>query len=187
MTWAQWKKFAKKHRFLPITKQVLLAFAEGILLPFEMNEAFLFDRSAFVRGGLSYVRLRRREREAFRLRNALYTLKRRQFITTRKKGDQLLFHLTDKGASTVLHLQCRRAPLCAGGTSVIVIFDIPEQERRVRQQLRLFLRSCEFRLLQRSVWLCDREVTVLLQRFIRDVGAEQWVKIFRVSQERIFL
>ncbi|MBI4281391.1 CRISPR-associated endonuclease Cas2 [Candidatus Uhrbacteria bacterium] len=180
---SSWKKFCKKYQLLPLTKQILLAIAKGVILPIELTDAMHSYRGALMRGGLPYVRILKREREERRLRYALYTLKRNNYIAMRKTGDQFMMKLTEAGVTEILALQCRVAPTCVFGTFVVVLFDIPERERHVRRQLRLFLRECGFRLLQRSVWVSDREVFQRVKEFVRITGADKWVTVLRCVEQ----
>jgi len=64
---------------------------------------------------------------------------------------------------------------------VIVVFDIPEKDRRKRDWLRYALRELGFTLVQRSVWMGK---TILPREFISDLralGLDKFVEIFQVS------
>jgi DNA-binding transcriptional regulator PaaX len=57
----------------------------------------------------------------------------------------------------------------------IVIWDIPESKRTLRDMLRRKLRDWGFVTLQRSVWISQRNVTGQLRRLITDLGIDRWV------------
>ncbi len=57
----------------------------------------------------------------------------------------------------------------------IVIWDIPEAKRTLRDTLRRKLKDWGFVTLQRSVWISQRNVTAQLRKLIADLGIERWV------------
>ena len=57
----------------------------------------------------------------------------------------------------------------------IVIWDIPESKRAVRNTLRQKLKDWGFISLQRSVWISQRNVTTQLRKLITNLGMERWV------------
>lgn len=59
----------------------------------------------------------------------------------------------------------------------IVIFDIPEQKRIIRDMFRRKLKHWGFRVWQRSVWVTKNNVTEKLRRTIKELGVEKWVAI----------
>ena len=59
----------------------------------------------------------------------------------------------------------------------IVIWDIPESKRRIRNLFRRKLKAWQFKSLQKSVWISKRNVTVPLRSFISELGIEKWVLV----------
>lgn len=59
----------------------------------------------------------------------------------------------------------------------IVIFDIPEKRRVVRNLFRRRLKGWEFRNWQRSVWITKKNVTQKLRELISDLEIDQWVAV----------
>lgn len=57
----------------------------------------------------------------------------------------------------------------------IVIFDIPEQKRIIRNLFRRNLKKWGFKHLQKSVWISKRNVFDKLNSYIKDLGLEKWV------------
>ena len=60
----------------------------------------------------------------------------------------------------------------------IVIFDIPEQKRLIRDLFRRNLKKWGFKHLQKSVWISKKNVTEKLFSYIKDLGVEKWVWVF---------
>ncbi len=59
----------------------------------------------------------------------------------------------------------------------LVIFDIPEKRRAVRDLLRSKLKQWDFMHLQQSVWASKKDCTKVLRDFIKHVGIEDWVMV----------
>jgi len=59
----------------------------------------------------------------------------------------------------------------------VVIWDIPETKRVVRNLLRRRLKEWGFKSWQKSVWVSQRDVASKLRNFIGEVGIEKWVGV----------
>lgn len=60
----------------------------------------------------------------------------------------------------------------------VVVFDIPEDSRRIRDKLRETLRILEFRPLQKSVWVGKGDYTKQLRKLITALGIKDFIAIF---------
>ena len=56
------------------------------------------------------------------------------------------------------------------GKWLMVIFDIPEKNSKVRKALREKLRELGFAMLQRSVWISPYDLSSLLKEFLENIG-----------------
>lgn len=59
----------------------------------------------------------------------------------------------------------------------IVIFDIPENKRRIRDLFRRRLKAWGFKNWQQSVWLTKNNVTNKLRNLIRELEIDRWVAV----------
>jgi len=59
----------------------------------------------------------------------------------------------------------------------IVIWDIPEKKRRLRDLFRRRLKDWEFKRWQKSVWVSKKNVTDKLRKLIADLEMEEWVVV----------
>ena len=64
----------------------------------------------------------------------------------------------------------------------IVIWDIPEQKRIIRNLFRRNLKKWGFKHLQNSVWTSKRNVYQKLMDYIKDLGIEQWVTVIEAEK-----
>ncbi len=114
----------------------------------------------------------------------------RSLIAYAGRGKTRMFSITAKGKRRLRALTGNPAALPAGkydaapgGTMIIIIFDIPEKERRKRDWMRSALRAMGFEKVQRSVW---RGAVKVPQRFIedlRELRIADYVEIFSVLKK----
>ncbi len=115
-------------------------------------------------------------------KRALFQLRRKKFIETRKQGNKIMYRLTDKGRMAALKDKIRLAEKRKDKKLVIISFDIPEQERGVRSKLRYLLKDLKFVRIQHSLWASEQDIGMLMSRAIADVKADKWVRIFEASE-----
>ncbi len=63
----------------------------------------------------------------------------------------------------------------------IVIFDIPETNKRIRQALRETLKVLEFWPLQKSVWISKKDYTKEVRKWVEDLGLSKHILIFETK------
>jgi len=64
----------------------------------------------------------------------------------------------------------------------IVIWDIPEQKRIIRNLFRRNLKKWGFKHLQNSVWISKRNVYQKLMDYVKNLGIEQWVTVIEAEK-----
>ena len=93
------------------------------------------------------------------------------------------WHLTPNGKQ---HLQDRASKKNGArksdGITRLVIFDIPEQERKKRDTVRAELIGCGFRSLQKSVWIGEYPITQDFITLIDDLKLGGKVHIFSIRE-----
>lgn len=117
-------------------------------------------------------------RHSYEEQERLRDLKQRKLIATKKIGSKLMVRLTEKGWRQALRDRIR----CAGRTCkermmILVIFDVPESERFVRDTLRAVLSDCGFTMVQKSVWVTRKDVVDELCALLQGSGLNRWVRI----------
>jgi DNA-binding PadR family transcriptional regulator len=104
-----------------------------------------------------------------RIAQALLRLERRGLIRVTGEGKRREIHLTEQGEEIVdrLYAGAYVIPLPArwDGKWRLVMFDVPEKRKKVRDTLRMLLRGAGFIHFQDSAWVqpypCDELVTLL--------------------------
>lgn len=120
--------------------------------------------------------------------NLVYKLKKEGLLEEVEKGGKKFFQLTKKGREKLAKrkeepvLPPTRYAKEKDERFVIVMFDIPEVERRKRAWIRAVLINLGFSMAQKSVWMGKVRIP---QAFIDDLmkmGLEDFVEIFQVTK-----
>ena len=104
-----------------------------------------------------------------RITQALLRLERRGLIKITGEGKSRAIHLTGQGEEAIDRLYAGAyvipLPVRWDGKWRVVMFDVPEKRKKVRDTLRMLLRSAGFVHFQASAWVqpypCDELVTLL--------------------------
>ncbi|MBI2338277.1 hypothetical protein HYU95_03785 [Candidatus Daviesbacteria bacterium] len=91
--------------------------------------------------------------------------------------EKLAYRLTDKGRDKAILASLKFSEKDWDGKWRLVIFDVPEKRRAVRDLLRSKLKQWDFVILQQSVWGTKKNCTKALRDFIKGVGIEDWVMV----------
>lgn len=110
------------------------------------------------------------------LHRAIQRLRKEDFIETPKDGHRILLKLTDKGRQTLI-LKKLLEDNNWDGKWRLVIFDIPEKHKKLRNVFRARLRQWQFVPWQKSVWASKKNIAIELRNFIKETQLENWVKV----------
>jgi DNA-binding transcriptional regulator PaaX len=109
-------------------------------------------------------------------RSAFSRAKRQDLIEYSDKGTP---RLTRKGMAKI---QPYTAKKLGENARLIVIFDIPENERHKRTQLRLLLNELSFKQIQKSVWSSDKDHRKLLKDAVKEYELKDYVKVIEAVE-----
>lgn len=111
-------------------------------------------------------------------RMVLDRLKRKKLVEEQKRGDRLIVRLTKQGRWRSELKSIKKKPdHYPVGQGCVVMFDVPESERAARRIFRHFLKECGFRQLQRSVWVCRKDVAVFVADFVKRNTLTPWIQV----------
>lgn len=111
------------------------------------------------------------------LSQAIKRLRKRNLIEKEEeRTGKIVLRLTQSGKDLAL-LKKGESDINWDGRWRIVVFDIPENKRVVRDLLRSRLKSWGFVGWQKSVWASKRNVTYQLRSFLRELGISDWVLV----------
>lgn len=134
--------------------------------------------------------LRRIYKEKRRFSDLLYQLKKDNLIEEIDKNGQFFLKLTLKGRKYLEKIQFSKSNALPNNQFQsenenlfkIVIFDVPEKERRKRAWLRAALRNLKFSMLQKSVWIGKAKLPREFISAIDDLDLASYVEIFVISR-----
>ncbi len=132
----------------------------------------------FMLEGFDGLRRLKKEKQKKALQLRIAYLKRKKFIQSTRKGDRLIYIITNKGKVKLLREQLQNAPKHKNGIITLVTFDIPETQRTSRKFLCRFLKDLNFKQAQKSVWFSQKDFGDQLAVFFRKHKLEKWINIF---------
>lgn len=112
------------------------------------------------------------------LAQALRRLRMGGYIEKEVKEGVIIYKLTTLGKD---FLGMEEKPW--DGIYRIVLFDVPESNRTVRDLFRRRLKDWGFKNWQRSVWVSKRNAAQKLRQLIAELGVEKWVAVIE-SQDK---
>lgn len=112
------------------------------------------------------------------LAQALKRLREKGFIekTAEKDTNKIILKLTEIGREFLL-LSKPEDEIEWDGKWRIVVFDIPESKRLVRDILRSRLKLWGFKPWQKSVWASKKNITSRLRSLIKELSIQEWVLV----------
>ncbi|OGL29293.1 CRISPR-associated endonuclease Cas2 [Candidatus Saccharibacteria bacterium RIFCSPHIGHO2_02_FULL_47_12] len=153
-------------RISPTTRYVLKA-----LVPYsKANMQLSFSPNKFFNDLERLDRINERT-----LRSAFYRAQRKGLIKIDSEG---IPRLTPKGLTAT---KTYKPTKLGKNAYILLIFDIPESERRKRDHLRALLRELSFKKIQQSVWACRYDHREYLAAEIKEYGLENYVIVYEAA------
>jgi len=129
-------------------------------------------------------------RERQRFADLLYRLRKDGLVEDAKRNGKILLNLTQKGKEILEKLRAKKDIALpdvkyknqTDNVLKIVIFDIPESERRKRVWLCSALRDLEFTMLQKSVWTGKIKLPEDFMNDLKKLGLLSRIEIFAISK-----
>lgn len=121
------------------------------------------------------------------LSQLIYYLKKKGYIKIKNLEQKQGVLLTRKGVDKVLKiklkmLEKKKRP---DGKWQMVIFDIPERKRHLRDLLRENLQILGYKMLQQSIWVCPYDVSKETEGIVRKYSLDPYVKLFLIEEIEI--
>lgn len=119
-------------------------------------------------------------------RTALCRLKKQGIV---ESGGYGLWHLTTKGRALAQNYKSRQKDyertreLSRARKDTVVIFDVPENRRTVRDYLRIELVSLGYEQLQKSVWIGGGPLPEAFMEFVLDKKLVDFMHIFTIVKK----
>jgi hypothetical protein len=132
----------------------------------------------YFRGGVDLIREIEYASEMKGFYQALRKLERKKKLEIRTYANEVLVRLSNDDVLCGLLEKIRSSELLPAGRSYLVSFDIPEQERGLRQELRRFLKACGLKRRHDSLWICGQASGRELVLAFQVIGADKWVHLY---------
>jgi hypothetical protein len=116
-----------------------------------------------------------------RIREAIRKLKEQNFIEIREVGNAMEIAMTEKGEAAGLLDRVRNGRPRRDGGTLLVSFDIPEQERSKRTVFTRKLRYAGLEKMHASLWATDKDVRGPLEKYIKLLGTGKWVSLYEAK------
>lgn len=113
------------------------------------------------------------------LESAYYRLIRKGLI---ELDENRIPRLTERGQTRIRIYEPTRLKF---GAQLMVIFDIPEEQRQKRRRLRILLRELSFRQIQQSVWETEYDQREYLRAEIAEMNLQEYVRVYEVAPVEI--
>lgn len=115
--------------------------------------------------------------------STLSRLKRNGLVARKTTKGKTVWRITAEGRQWLEEMEDSFELPPEDGVTRLVIFDIPEKQRRKRGKLRAELLACDFLPLQKSVWAGTRPLPAHFISLLDDLELEGKVHIFSVQKE----
>ena len=111
-------------------------------------------------------------------------LKKKGYIKIKNLKEKRGVIITKKGINKVLvaKIKSKERKRRNDKKWQMIIFDIPEKKRHLRDLLRENLHFLGYRMLQQSIWVCPYNVFKETEAFIREYSLDQYVKLFLIEE-----
>ena len=175
---------------IPITDQFLLDLYNFIEKIDETTETFIPPRTMKEVLYPNIYRLRRiyeRKKAKRYFAQFIDYLKRKGYIRIKNLEQKQGIILTKKGTEKALktRLRLKKRKRRSDGKWQMIIFDIPEKKRQLRDLLRENLRILGYRILQKSIWVCPYDILKDTERIIREYSLDPYVKLFLIEEVEV--
>lgn len=112
--------------------------------------------------------------------SALARLREKGYIDKDRFEERLIIKLTEAGRDWIMSNKSDDE-IEWDGVWRLVIFDIPEEHKRVRNILRRRLKIWGFTNWQKSVWASKKPLTDQIHKLVKELGVEDWVLVIETT------
>lgn len=144
-------------------------------------------REVAVPPSLSIRRIYEKKRGRWAFAKFIWHLKRKGYIKVKSLEPREGIILTPKGMEKVLKIALKKTDKKRRKDNkwLMVIFDIPEKKRKMRDLFRETLQILGFKFFQKSIWICPYDILEETQGIIQKYNLEKYVKIFLIEEVEI--
>lgn len=167
-------------------------FIEDVFFIFSLPYGTSYSRMEFLRAKRQGIAARAKTdtKTQRRFNDFIYKLRRDGFIVEQRKEKMKILSLTSNGQELLEKLRLKKVDDLPkikyksekDDSIKIIIFDIPERERRKRDWLRWALINLKFNMLQKSVWVGKSKIPEELIADLDKFKMLPYVEIFSITK-----
>ncbi|MBI2633479.1 MAG: CRISPR-associated endonuclease Cas2 [Parcubacteria group bacterium] len=178
---------------IPLTAKMLLAIYDlveetgSLLSIFSRRDLYnnFFENMGYFEG-----KVRRRERRERQFANLVHRLKKDGYLIMPNNRDLkggTGFFLSKEGLEKIYLLKARYISREKRKDKLwyMVVFDVPEEKRKARDQLRCSLHRLGFKQFQKSIWISPYEIFQSLKKEIDLFKLREYVRIFLIHEKEL--
>jgi len=141
-------------------------------------------KETFVSPQFSIRRIYEKRRAKQKFSNFIKYLTEKGYIKLKSLEPNQGFFITQKGMEKIFKIELGKTEKKKrkDGKWLMIIFDIPERKRSLRDLLRENLQSLGFKFFQKSTWICPWDVLKEVQTIIQRYNLAKYVKIFLIEE-----
>ncbi|PIR96362.1 MAG: hypothetical protein COT92_01520 [Candidatus Doudnabacteria bacterium CG10_big_fil_rev_8_21_14_0_10_42_18] len=109
--------------------------------------------------------------------NAMYRLEAADLIKKIKSEGQLIAAITEEGNRLLMRKKPKK-----DGVWKLVIFDIPEKHKKVRNILRAKLKQLQFKKWQNSIWVSPYALDSEIEEELDELGKRYFVRLIKTTE-----
>ncbi|MBI2039896.1 hypothetical protein HYT18_02390 [Candidatus Microgenomates bacterium] len=154
--------------------ELILLVLEKTIDGYVRFEDYIYNPGLYAYGSWGDRHLKKSE-----LAQALKRLREKGLVETEKDTKGLIIKLTELGKDALGDISVPEKDW--DGKWRVVIFDIPERKRLIRNLFRRRLRDWGFKNWQKSVWITRSNITEKLRKLVSKLNIEQWVAVIETD------
>ena len=172
---------------LSLTDKILISLlTAGAVAEEALDALYQFSPRAVTRSLYTSEELNHIKKDNKLIRNALLRLAGRKLIEIEKREKERILKLTETGLTTLFSKfpQIKFQNWVWDGWWRVVIYDVEEEIRRLRDRFRGTLRGLGFNPVQRSVWFSPYPVEEELEAFLKKENLWEKIMIFKSTLKK---
>lgn len=128
----------------------------------------------------------KKEKNNKRFNNLVYYLKKNNYIKSKKLESKEAIVLTSRGIDKIkkAYLKESRKEIEKRKDRkwIMIVFDIPQNQRRKRNLLRSVLQNLGYKIFQQSVWVTPYNVLEKTEKLLQFYSLEDYTRIFLIER-----
>jgi len=170
---------------LPFTDKFLWKVYSALEIGEEFLDSLIFTRKKLYFPAIDRLeKLYEKEKRKRKFLQFLNYLKKKGYIEIETLREKNAVLLTSKGLEKIfeISLKLKRKKKRSDEKWIMLMFDIPENKKHLRDKLRRYILSLGYKMLQKSVWVCPFDVLKETKDILRLKSLDPYARIFLIEK-----